>query len=228
MRRLAAALFLAALLTPALSLAEGAAPAEWSLGGGLSWTLVGDPISAILLPSGAYVTSIDASIPSVNASIERRAGERTWVVFGLAGGADRREMDPAPSGAINYSPTEQTVTGAFASVGVRRVLTPRDAPVDFSIVGALEGGFVRASETTPAQVGGEIDATYRSRLVGVSGGIALDRTLTGSLSLRIATPLVTASYASVSSTATGQADRDGSALRAHVVLAPRLELRIAF
>ncbi|WP_242356209.1 hypothetical protein [Anaeromyxobacter sp. SG64] len=226
MRRLAVPLFLAALLTPTLSLAEGASPAEWSLGGGLSWTLVGNPISAILLPSGAYVTSIDASIPSVNASLERRAGERTWIVLGLAGGGDRREMDP-PSGST-YSPTDQTVTGAFASVGVRRVLTPGDAPVDFSIVGAIEGGFVRASETTPSPAGGDLEETYRSRLVGVSGGIALDRTLTGSLSLRIATPLVTASYASVSSTATGQADRDGSALGAHVVLAPRLELRIAF
>jgi hypothetical protein len=228
MRRLASSALVAALLMPAVALAEGAPPPAWSIGGGVTLSLFGTGVSTTLGPAGVYTTSFNASTPSVSASLERRSGKRTWFMFGLSGGTVRSEMDPPTSGTFYESTTEQRVTRAFASVGLRRVITPVDAPVDFSIIGAVEGGFARVDETIIASSGGEVEATYRSRIIGVTGGIAVDRTLAGSLSLRIATPLVTASYASVTNAATGQPDRDGSAAGVDVVLAPRLELRIAF
>jgi hypothetical protein len=226
MRRLVPVL-VAALMLPATALAEGAPPPAWSIGGGLTWSLVGSGLSGTLVPSGVYAYSLNPSIPSVSASLERRTGERTWLVFGLAGGSTRVELDPPPSAASYESTTTQRATRAFASVGLRQVITPAGAPVDFSIIGALEGGFARAEQTVTAG-GAEVEEAYRSRLIGLSGGIAVDRTLTGPMSLRIATPLVTASYASLTQTASGQPDRDGSAFGVDVVLAPRLELRIAF
>lgn len=226
MRTLVSAL-VAGLMLPALAVADGAPPPLWSIGGGLTWGIVLGG-SAVLTPSGAYPSSFDASIPSASASVERRLGERTWLAFGLAGGTSRAELDPPAPNTFYASTTEQDVTRAFVSVGLRHVLTPAGAPVDFSILGAVEAGFARGDATVVEGGGEETDTTLRSRVVGLTGGIAVDRTLAGTLSLRIATPLVTASYAGVTETSSRAPDRDGSTAGVDVVLAPRLELRIAF
>jgi hypothetical protein len=65
-------------------------------------------------------------------------------------------------------------------------------------------------------------------VAGVNAGIAVDRVLAGGLSLRVASPLLGASYTWERLDEPGQPRREGSGLHASALLAPRLELRLAF
>jgi prepilin-type N-terminal cleavage/methylation domain-containing protein len=67
----------------------------------------------------------------------------------------------------------------------------------------------------------------RQMIVGTFG-VAIDRELTGALSLRVATPIVGAWYARTETKLTGQPTQDGEELGAGLMLAPSLELRLAF
>jgi hypothetical protein len=64
--------------------------------------------------------------------------------------------------------------------------------------------------------------------VGLTLGLAVERELTSGLSLRVATPLVGASWSTgtFESSTSGRSTRDGGG--ATLLLAPSLELRLAF
>ncbi len=226
MRRFAALAVLA--FTPIAAVAQPAPPpaaaapasdARWSLGAGIQlFTFM------TTAPISASIFSPSADIPVVNASLERRLSERTWLAIGVAGAFERRRAD-VPDGTAGISRVDGRQV--FLTTGIRHVVTAPGAPVDVSVVVAAEGGYATVDERfvsflTPTKE--ELMAWQ----VGTNVGIAVDRELTGGLSLRVATPLVGATYQRSRTRLNGEPSRTGNDLSARVLLAPRLELRLAF
>jgi hypothetical protein len=199
--------------------APPAAPAEpiGSIGAGLS--LYGG-VQAITLMSDRRSPMLVA--PS--ASVERRLSGRSWLALGVAGSASRYRQEIAPGG---YGFTSENAGQLTVSAGLRRLLTPIGAPVDFSILTDVHAGFAAAQQTF-ASGGEERDGSSRGWLAGVGLGVALDRELTRNLSLRVATPLIRAGWEGSRIEVDGEPTRDGSSLSAAFALDPRLELRMAF
>ncbi len=195
----------------------GAAP-EWTFGAGVSFDLFGLPAPSLL--SGAF----NASVPTVTASLERRLSARNWLVLGAAGGVTRNRMD-VPAGGFGFS--RDDARQLFVTAGVRRALTRPGRLAEVSAVFLAEAGLVDA-EQQQVSFSSDIRQDLTSWLVGANAGIAVDRELTGGLSLRVASPLLGARYLRSRVTAPGQPERTGRSLSVAAILAPRLELRLAF
>ncbi len=216
------------------SAARAAAPSApaWSIGAGVGFSsafLVGTPSFPSPL-TGVYLAP--PMVPVAAASLERRISGRSWLVLGVSGSFAHESQDVPPDRAG----VKKSDSYALAlSAGVRRVLTPAGAPVDVSILALAQAGATRwkgdAAEydygvSPVAVVDTSVDEWgWRA---GGSLGLAVDRTLTGSLSLRLSTPLVGAWYTRTTTKATGHPTLDGDEVAASFVIAPSLELRLAF
>ena len=223
--RLAAALLLLPLSTFAQSPtqppeASRAAPAQWSLGAGWS------PGYASVITTSGYTPWVSAilALPAVTASLERRLGERTWLALGVSGSLDRRHHEVPPY-AVGASADD--LSQIFVTAGVRQVVTAPGAPVDVSLLGLADGG---VTEWNLTLVSGGVESPLKSTAwrVGVSIGLAIDRELTGGLSLRVASPLLYAAYARSHAEPAGQPTQEGESFSVAALIAPRLELRLAF
>ncbi len=163
-------------------------------------------------------------MPVVTASLERRFSSRTWLVLGVAGAAAQRRADLA---ANAYGFTREDSRSLYLTTGIRRVLTRAGAPVDVSVLVLASAGVADADERYASQ-GTETAADVTSWLAGAGAGVAIDREITGGVSLRIASPLLGITYARDRVAVAGEPSRTGTTFSASALLAPRLELRLAF
>ena len=214
-----------AAASPALARAS-----SWSLGAGVGVGTPGLAASPVYLSStlgGLYAPTVPAAV----ASLERRLSARSWLVLGVNGTYDREPQDLTPQ---DTGVTKGDFWSLAVSAGVRHVVTPPGAPVDVSFdlvanVGATRwkgdanvynyGGGPTIAEASFDESGWRAGATF---------GVAVDRELTGPLSLRVATPIVGAWYTRTRTETSTQPTLDGDEVSAGLALAPRLELRLAF
>lgn len=223
--RLAAALLLVPLSafagspTPSPE-APPPSPAQWSLGAGWSPGYA----SAVTTTASGPVATVTLFLPAVTASLERRLGERTWLAVGISGSLDRRSAE-VPSWALGAS--NDDVSQIFVSAGVRQVVTAPGAVVDVSLLGLLDGG-VTEWDLTVVNGGAESRLDTTAWRVGASLGIAIDRELTAGLSLRVASPLLYVAWARSHAEPAGLPAQAGESFSLAAVIAPRLELRLAF
>jgi hypothetical protein len=197
-------------------------PARWSLGAGVTLfsTFTGTGAATIIDSLGL----VRATAPVATASLERRLSDRSWLVIGVFGGVEQGRSDP-PEVGLSFTRDDSrwlSLTG-----GLRRVLSRAGAPVDVSVLVLAEAG-VGDDEWRYVSDGTESNAQISWWSAGGSLGLAVERALTAGLSLRVASPLVVASWSSAELDQDGAATRDGSGFRAGALIAPRLELRLAF
>jgi hypothetical protein len=203
--------------TPPPTVAEAtAAEADWSFGAGVSFGVF---VSSASLGGLAAVST---GVPVVAASLERRLSDRTWLVLGGAGAVSRDRV-----AFTAYGEARADSRSLYLTAGVRRVLTRAGAPVDVSILALGEAGVADADQRS-VLAGSEALQEMTSWLAGASAGIAVDRELTGGLSLRVASPLLGVTYARSRYESAGQPAPTASSFSVRALLAPRLELRLAF
>jgi hypothetical protein len=211
----------------ALAAAPPAAPAAepvgpWSLGAGIGYVAYG-PGFVAGFAARPFGGSQLPSVATVQASLERAVAPAWWLVLGAAGSIYQFSGE-APAGS--YQSTRDDSSSASLSIGARRALTRPGAPVTVSTSLLLSAGYGRYSEDlaypTPETRRGEAWG------VGLTLGLAVERELTSGLSLRVATPLVGASWSrsTLDSSANGLSSSEGGG--ASLLLAPSLELRLAF
>ncbi len=206
---------------PPVSVSEPVPPdrASWSLGAGIAGTNV------YVFTAGSAMLVIENRTPSAIASLERRLSGGTWLVLGLDGSYDRRTTDNAAGTGVS---TKDELLYGRLSAGVRHVVTPARAPVDVSFVALATAARTRLKSTTEFS-GVETTNESEAWSVGAEGGIAIDRVLTGGLSVRVATPLVQASWGKATATpGDGGPEVKYDDVAVVAVIAPRLELRLAF
>lgn len=201
-------------LFPIAVLADDASsPPRWSLGAGISTTVIYTSNTG-----GGIAWS--TSQPSAGASLERRLTETNWLVLAVDGtiGESQQEFS-SPPGSI-----KSELRRLSLNLGLRHLLTRTGAPVDVSVLALATGGYSEQNRTSLTSLPG---AESSSWLAGGNVGVAIDRQLTEGLSLRIATPLVGVWWEKTRQEASG-VQLDGHSLFANVYLQPRLELRLAF
>jgi hypothetical protein len=201
---------------PAARPAADASAPQWSLGGGVSYVILRlqSPVGSSLLE------------PSASASLEHRLSARTWLVVGAYGSVQRfRSDDPAVD---SYGIPRNDSRQLALTLGVRRILTRPGAMVQVSLLALGEAGVGDADRRTVYFSGVSTSTDETTWNVGADAGIALDRELTDGLSLRVASPLLGARYSWSVVDATGTARRHSSGFSVDALLAPRLELRLAF
>lgn len=205
----------ALLVAPLLAAAKEPTP-QWNFGGGISYVIYSAPILAST--SGLFV-------PAAGASLERRLSDQTWLVAGVFGSVQRNRADLATgsSGTARDDARTLSFTG-----GVRRVLTRSGGIVQASLVALGEAGIGDGERRDVDFSGTSVASDATSWFVGANAGIALDRELTDGVSLRIASPLLGASYRWSMVDEVGAPRRHASGLYVSALLAPRLELRMAF
>jgi hypothetical protein len=198
-------------------------PPRWSIGAGLGFAIY-DHAPTIFY---AASTTPIARAPVVTTSVERRAGERSWLVFGVYGTMTRRDWGDAQTQA--YQRTGDEFVEAALTLGLRQVLSPAGAPVDVSLLALADGGYAHTeflyADVTP---GSTLTQRARSWLVGASLGIAVDRELAPGLLLRVASPLAGVRSARSRVDAPGLTAETTRELSVRALLAPSLELRVAF
>lgn len=230
MKRLAAALAsLVVHVVPASVAAdEATAPtaapppvARWSLAGGIAFESLG------LLSSGTSSSLLASQfivIPGPTGTLERRITDLSWAFFHVSGAVDRRRSDVAPG---SYGFTRFDQRSLTASVGVRRALTGRGAPVEVSTLAGLHGGITDAEEHLASFTAStRIDRT--TWFAGASFGLALHRELTHGLALRLSTPLLFGTYSEGSNRVPGQPRFTTTGLTIAATIAPQLELAVFF
>jgi hypothetical protein len=224
----------ALLFAPILAVADpaadpAAAPAaaetrpigsDWTFGTGVGFAVLDFPTP--IVASSLFGTT--TFVPIVGASLERRISDRAWLVLG-AFGIVTRNRDEVPEG--EFGTARDDSRQLYVTAGVRRPITRAGAPVEVSAVLLAEGGIVDADQRI-AQPTEDESRDVRSWLAGANAGIAIDRELTGGLSLRVASPLVGARYMRSTIEVAGQPGRTASDVSVQALLAPRLELRLAF
>jgi hypothetical protein len=224
------ALTVAALVAgaPAAALAEPAESANWTIGAGIQaggYVLLPSQSTAVstigLVPLGSTV------VPAATLFLERRVGDRTWLVLGWTGSVNRTSADP-PSPQSSFAViTKDDTEVASVSAGLRRVVTGPGAIVDVSLQATVEGGYFHEVQRLTAPDGTETETHFTGGYTAVNGGIAVERELTNGLAVRISTPLVSASWSKVT-TSDAAASRHGESSGVALTLAPRIELRLAF
>jgi hypothetical protein len=209
-------------LTPLVAAAEDQERADWSIGAGVGsiWVV---SLPAVAVPAGMGLSG--SSVPVATAFVERRLGDRTWLALGGMGTVSRRDFGVPPNMGVGSTALTRDDAELFsASLGLRRVVTRPGAVVEVSLQAAVEGGYAHEKQeyTTISSPPTEIRDT--SRYASVTGGIVLERELTGGLGLRISTPLLGATWSKAERT-----DAPGATSKSvFATLAPRLELRLAF
>jgi hypothetical protein len=215
MRTLVAAALLA--VAPAAVPAAETAPADpprWSLGAGFTF-------GETVLVGGIPGEVLRLGTPVASATVERAVGPRSWLVIGLSGIYDQSSREAVALGSLS----EASLSLLQVTAGLRHVVTPAGAPVDVSVL--LLGGVGTATAETE-YAGVDETAEASSWLVGASAGIAVDRSLTTNLSLRISTSLFDASWSTTETERTGERTVESKDLSVRLHLTPGLQLRLLF
>ena len=212
------------VLAPTLALAQPAdptPPADWTLGAGLT-------LGELLVSSSFGVSPLVASVPSVSASLERAISDRTWLVFGISafGMRERYEL-PASAASSSGTLRDQDTAGGAAEFGFRGAVTPAAAIVSVSWLASFEAGFAHTARTFTSSAG-DLSDRYDVRYVGGSVGLAVERTLGERLAVRLATPLARVQYGTTEARPQMGDITKGTLSGVALVIAPRLELRVAF
>ncbi|MFL5302736.1 MAG: hypothetical protein ACJ79R_20590 [Anaeromyxobacteraceae bacterium] len=191
---------------------------SWSLGGGVTLFQL-TTISSGRLPELSPLTAV--------ASLERRLGDRSWFVLGVAGAFSRVRPGDA---ATQFPRTTDDLRQVDVMAGIRRVVTREHAPVEVSIVALAEGGGGKREQTMDLSAFGQPSqgASQSLLVLGGSLGIAVERELLDSLAVRLATTFAQVQWARVRTSVTGLPTETTTALSAAVSFVPRLELRLAF
>lgn len=207
-----------AATSPASTQPSAAAPTpQWSFGGGISYVVYSGPVS--------LGTTSALFVPAASASLERRLSDRTWLVAGVFGSVQRYRAD-VPTGSVGT--TRDDARTLSLTGGVRRVLTRSGAIVQVSLVALGEAEIGDGERNYVNYSGPSVASDATSWSVGANAGLALDRELTDGVSLRVASPLLGASYNWTMVDQVGAPRRQGSGFYVNALLAPRLELRMAF
>lgn len=205
---------------PSSESVEPVSAPSWSIGAGLSfgglsgWSLT-PPVTGLTGLTGLSVLTSVA--PGVTTSLERSLGERLWLLVGLSGAIATSQRDAGSS----------TSRGISGQIGVRYVLTQPGAMADVSVLALLNGGLDDLSLSSANLAAGSVRGASNWS-IGLSGGLAVERQLASGLSVRIATSLISAGYSRGKITYVDAADVMTTGFSAGLVLAPRLELRMAF
>jgi hypothetical protein len=220
------------VLAPAAALAQAEERPDWSIGAGLGVNgLTFLPAAITAAPTSVILSSslFGAAVPVATFFVERRVGDRTWLVFGAAGTLSRRSFDAPPdTGTTTFTVlTKDDSEIGSVSVGLRRVVTRPGAVVEVSLQATVEGGALHEQQEFTSNGGVKSSIRDIGGYASVTGGIVVERELTGGLGLRISTPLVGASYSTLERR-DAAGTRDASSASVFVTLAPRLELRLAF
>jgi hypothetical protein len=204
--------------SPASTQPSTAAPTpQWSFGGGISYVIYSGPVS--------LATASALFVPAASASLEHRLSDRTWLVAGVFGSVQRYRAD-FPTGSAGT--TRDDARTLSLTGGVRRVLTRPGAIVQVSLVALGEAAIGDGERNYVNYSGPSVATDATSWSVGANAGFALDRELTDGVSLRVASPLLGASYHWTMVDQVGAPRRQGSGFYVNALLAPRLELRMAF
>jgi hypothetical protein len=184
---------------------------RWSIGVGVAFFDVLTMYKEAFLSDWSLFGKVAS--PTVATSLERALSDRTWLAVDLSAAFERVNSDSSSSAGHQPQNRHRRLSMEF---GVRHILNRPGAPVDVSVM-ALAGGwvedFLRDSSTSLTQWS-----------AGVSGGIAIDRQLVPGLTVRVASPVIAASYLSIKGTYATRGKGFSTALQ----LAPRLELRLSF
>lgn len=196
---------------------------RWSIGAGAGTIIFGND----LLLSGI---GSSAGMPFVRASLERRVGERTWLVVGASAFYETTDTDPtSTSYSIVYTETDSTERSGRVEAGLRRELTGARAP--FVVSGLLlanVGGLSLERRYLTGTPGQEVQEDSDAFVAGLSAGAAVERELTRGLSVRISSPVVITSWSWREIRTSGQPSRDARTFGVSLTLAPLLELRLVF
>jgi hypothetical protein len=169
----------AALAALTLSTAARAADEErnWSLGAGVVFNQVVSigSASAVNGVTGGFLVSA----PTAVANLERRLDRHLWLTLGVDVSAT--SFDTTVAG-VQPNSTTSYVTFAVAP-GLRKIVTPDDAPVEVSVLGELDFGFARGSISS----GGAPSATTQARLTRLQM-LALNRSSFASRTRVLAVP----------------------------------------
>jgi hypothetical protein len=228
--------FLAALvtITPAAAsaqVAQASGPAEaqeaprWSIGAGVV-NFIG-PLT-LSSASTSSLGIVDTSTPGATFFLERRVGQRTWLMLTGFGSVSRSRFDPPQSGTAFATPTDSDAERVSGAVGLRRIVTRAGAAVDVSLYATVGGGYTHSEQKLEDGAGAVTTLTDRFGFATAEGGIVVERELTGGLAVRLSTPLVGASWGKARSVDRVLGPRDGWTFATFVTVAPRLELRLAF
>jgi hypothetical protein len=217
-------------VAPVATRATSAAPG-WSIGAGVGFGsfFSTSPTYVSSSINGLYISP--QPVPAAVASVERRLSGRTWLVIGADGSFSHDRQD-VPADSTGFRKTD--MYGLGVSAGIRRFLTRAGAPVDVSVDVTASAGANRwkggAAYRDYTNGGAIADASFDASgwRTGATFGLAVDRELTGALSVRVATPIVGAWYGKTRTEVTGQPTLDREELGAGLRIAPRLELRLAF
>jgi hypothetical protein len=215
---------------PVAAAAPAEQPPKWTIGAGL--VFLGGSVS-LAAPSSTVgpltlAGGFGQSIPVATFFVERRTGERTWLVFGAEGSVSRQSFDARPASSISFlDPTKDDAERVSVSVGLRRVVTRPRAPVEVSLQATLDGGYVHELQEFATSSGATGSIRDIGWFAGATGGIAVERELTGGLALRISTPLVRAVWTTVERK-DDAGKHDGTSWTVLGTIAPTLELRLAF
>ena len=156
-------------------------------------------------------------------SLERRLADDTFLLVGVSGTASRQRAD-LPATVPGQSRADLVQLGL--SAGVRRLLTPRGAPVDVSLLLTGDLGFARSRQdfALPTDAVAPPDRLARRR----HGRVGRGSVLVSSLSLRVAASILGVGYTWRRVEASDTGVVDGTGLTAGLAITPSLELRLAF
>ena len=204
------------------------APRAWNLGAGLAF----DPDLGFDAPAaeGAYLLSA-APLP-IRLSVEKSLGATTWLMLNGAFSHSTEDVPVTNLVELGESRTISLSENALvATVGVRQIVA--SGLVDFSLFGGLEVGnaWVDGEGITAEEFAPGPQAGSSTLLFGILAGIAVERELVESLSLRVpinvaAVTWMWATTARVTEDGIEETDLERSAFS--LVMSPAIELRLYF
>jgi hypothetical protein len=202
------------------------APRNWNLGAG-----IGFGVSNAGPLFGDYLLST-RPLP-FRLSLEKSLGETTWLMMN---GAFTHVADEIPVTNL-IDPTaerrkvERSYNVVVGTLGIRQIVV--SGLVDFSVFGGLEAGnaWINGEATTEEEVAIGTDPGSSTVLFGILAGIAVERELIESLSLRIAVDVASMTWLwATTKRIEGDSAEELDIRRSgfELLMVPALELRLYF
>lgn len=211
---------------PAVKPAPAPPPYDWNVGAGIFF---GDETAS---PSSLIVA------PRYAAILERRLGGQTWIGLNVMGGYQKREV-PVQALSPDAEPNRRleldvTTTSAGVILGIRQTFV--EGIVNASVfLGAFAGyEAIDGDELGPEEsVSLFEEPGSKKRVIGLLGGLAVERRLVEALSLRLSLDLARASVVRTQSVERDYADgerldRDLTARELTLSVRPALQLHFYF